>query len=102
MAKILMVTAPNNFRDEELFIPKEKFENAGHEVVIASNKVGVCKGTLGGEISSDMLLKDVNVDDFQAVVFVGGTGSDVFSTMKMHLRLQEKLIKREKFYRQSA
>ena len=41
MAKILMVTAPKNFRDEELFIPKEKFENAGHEVVIASNKVGV-------------------------------------------------------------
>lgn len=96
MAKILMVTAPNNFRDEELFIPKEKFENAGHEVVIASNKVGVCKGTLSGEISSDMLLKDVNVDDFQAVVFVGGTGSDVFFNDENALKIAREADKKGK------
>ena len=96
MAKILMVTAPKNFRDEELFIPKEKFENAGHEVVIASNKVGVCKGTLGGEISSDMLLKDVNVDDFQAVVFVGGTGSDVFFNDENALKIAREADKKGK------
>jgi len=30
MAKILMVVAPERFRDEELFLPKEEFKNKTH------------------------------------------------------------------------
>lgn len=78
MAKILMVVAPERFRDEELFIPKEEFEKAGHQIFIASTIIGVCTGSRGGSIISNLLLKDICSDDYDAVVFIGGGGSKVF------------------------
>jgi len=78
MAKILMVVAPERFRDEELFLPKEEFEKAEHQTFIASSKIGVCTGSRGGSIIANLLLKDIHSDDYDAVVFVGGGGSKVF------------------------
>ena len=71
---ILMVIAPSNFRDEELSIPKEFFEKNGAEVVIASKKKGTARGMLGKIISIDLLVSDVDVSDYDALVFVGGSG----------------------------
>ena len=78
MAKILMVVAPERFRDEELFLPKEEFEKSGHEAFIASTKIGICKGSRGGSVFADLLLKDIHSYDYDAVVFVGGGGSKIF------------------------
>lgn len=72
--RILMVIAPRDFRDEELLIPKEYFEGLGAEVVVASKERNVCRGMLGARIEPDIALRDVNVEDFDAVVFVGGAG----------------------------
>ncbi|PXF61086.1 MAG: DJ-1 family protein [Candidatus Methanogaster sp.] len=71
---ILMVIAPSDFRDEELFIPKEFFEKNGAEVVIASEKKGTAKGMLGGTAPVDLPVSEVAVSDYDAVVFVGGSG----------------------------
>lgn len=78
MARILMVVAPERFRDEELFIPKEELEKSGHETFIASTKIGICTGSRGGSITADLLLKDIDSEDYDAVVFVGGGGSKIF------------------------
>ena len=32
MAKVLMIIAPEQFRDEELFVTKEELEKAGHKI----------------------------------------------------------------------
>ncbi|HDN64706.1 MAG TPA: DJ-1 family protein [Methanosarcinales archaeon] len=71
---ILMVIAPSDFRDEELFVPKEFFEKNGAEVVIASEKKGTANGMLGGTASIDLSISDADTSDYDAVVFVGGTG----------------------------
>lgn len=71
---ILMVIAPSDFRDEELFVPKEFFEKNGAEVVIASEKKGTAKGMLGGTVSVDLSVSDVVISDYDAVIFVGGSG----------------------------
>lgn len=75
MAKILMIIAPERFRDEELFVTKAEFDRREHEVVIASTKIGMCTGSRGGNVCSVQLLKDTNTDTFDVVVFVGGGGS---------------------------
>lgn len=72
---VLMVIAKDGFRDEELFVPKEIFETNGVKVVIASKSRGLCKGMLGHEVLADLSLSEVNVDDYDAVIFVGGIGS---------------------------
>lgn len=73
---ILMVIAPSNFRDEELFVPKGLFEKNGATVVIASKNTGTAKGMLGGTASVDISVSAVDVNDYDAVVFIGGSGVD--------------------------
>lgn len=80
-----MIIAPKNFRDEELFDTKEELESSGNSVAIASTKTDTATGMLGGTIKPDMTIDDVNVDDYDAVVFVGGSGSSTyFNNQRAH------------------
>ncbi|MBU0618735.1 DJ-1/PfpI family protein [Patescibacteria group bacterium] len=88
--KVLMIVAPKNFRDEELFEPKQVLEDAGISVVIASDKVVRATGMLGGEIEVDRDLAEVNLNDYQAVIFVGGSGSSIYFTHPQALALVQK------------
>ena len=74
MKKILFVIAYNNFKDEEYFIPKEVFENNGFSVTTASNAKGIALGVSGGEVEVNHLISEVNMNDFDALVFAGGPG----------------------------
>jgi protease I len=75
MKKVVMIIAPEQFRDEEYFKPKEIFERAGMSVVTASAVKGACRGKLGGAAVSEMLVADIDPAQFDAVVFVGGGGA---------------------------
>ena len=73
--KVVMVVASENFRDEEYFEPKTILEEQGVIVKTASNKAGVARGVGGREANVDLLITDVNPADFDAVIFIGGSGS---------------------------
>lgn len=75
MKKVVMIIAHDNFRDEEFLEPAEILEKNGIEVMVASSKLGPAKGKLGAMVKPDMLLKEVNIKDFDAIVFVGGPGA---------------------------
>ena len=75
---ILMIIADENFRDEELFVPKKMFENKGMKVTVASTITSTVTGMLKGKIEPDVLLGDVEVKNFDAVVFVGGIGARIY------------------------
>lgn len=72
-----MIIAPANFRDEELFHPKAEFENAGFKVDIAS-KIKNPTGMLGAKVNADLLLDEINITDYNAIIFVGGSGTVVY------------------------
>jgi protease I len=72
--KILMVIAFKDFRDPEYFIPKQIFEQAGFSIKTASNKAGIAIGAEGGEVEVDTLVSQINLSDFDAVIFIGGPG----------------------------
>ncbi len=78
MRHALFIIAPENFRDEELFVPLEILKNAGIETTIASLEAGVCRGSLGGEVEAMIGLNQLNAEDFEAIVFIGGHGSEIF------------------------
>lgn len=50
-AKVLMVIAPKDFRDEELFEPMAVFESNGLKVDVVSTTKGECVGMLGNKIT---------------------------------------------------
>lgn len=72
--KVVMIIAFRDFRDAEYFIPKEILEKAGIQVKTASNKTGIAIGADGGEAKVDLLVSEIKVQDFDAVIFVGGPG----------------------------
>lgn len=73
--KAVLIVAYENFRDEEFLEPRNLLESKGVKVTVASSRVGKATGMLGAEIQVDMLVKDVNVAEYDAVIFVGGTGA---------------------------
>jgi protease I len=76
--KVVMIIAPENFRDEELFEPKSVLTDKGAEVKVASTSLDTATGMLGGEAVPDMLIGDIKVEDWNAIVLVGGTGASLY------------------------
>jgi protease I len=85
--KILMVVAPQDFRDEEFFEPRKVFADAGAEVTIASRGVLEAKGLLGSKTPVDKNLSEIKVTDFDALVFVGGGGATIYFDDPLALNL---------------
>lgn len=73
--RILMVIAPEAFRDEELLVPREYFTREGWQVDTASTQVGEVFGMLGAKENVELTVSDVTPDAYDAVVVVGGMGS---------------------------
>jgi protease I len=93
---ILMIVASQNFRDEELLQPMEKFVKAGFKVKVASTVSGEVKGMLGAKIKPDLLLKDVSVNDYDAVVFVGGGGAAQYFDDPVAHKIAQEAVKSDK------
>jgi protease I len=90
MKKVLLVIASKDFRDEELFHTKEEIEKKGNKVVIASTTKSEVKGMLGGVATPDILLDSVNVEDYNAIIFIGGMGSsEYWESKKAHQILNQ-------------
>ncbi len=76
--KVLMIIASQNFRDEELFKPRELFIKEGMEVVLASSSLKTSRGMLGATVKPDILINNIKAEDFEAIIFVGGTGASEY------------------------
>jgi len=73
--KVVMIIAHQNFRDEELFKPRDILQQADVKVTIASSALTAARGALGATVQPDLLVKDVNPAECDAVIFVGGPGA---------------------------
>lgn len=73
--KIAMIIAFRDFRDEEYFIPKQTLESSGAKITTVSNSLGKAIGKLGGDTEVDVLLKDFNPGNYNAILFIGGPGA---------------------------
>jgi len=71
---IAIIVALRDFRDVEYFVPREILEEAGAEIKTVSTKLGTAIGADGGDTEVNLLLRDLNPADFDAIVFIGGPG----------------------------
>jgi len=78
MANVLMVIAPDGFKDEEYYIPKKILEENKHKVYTVSLKKQA-RSVAGKTQEVDMLLDEVDdINHYSAVVFIGGPGADCY------------------------
>lgn len=89
MVKVAMIIAPDKFRDEEYLEPKDVFQDAGFDIVTASLTTRPCKGMLGAKVLPDTTVDDLDEEDLDAVVIVGGQGSPVLSESESVLNLMK-------------
>jgi protease I len=75
--KVLLVIAPRDFHDQEFSQPKAILEAKGAKVTVASSKQ-TSTGMFGAKVKADILLKDAKAADYDAVVFIGGNGAEVY------------------------
>lgn len=73
--KVAMIVAAFDFRDEEYFVPKDLLESRGVKVATVSTAKGTAYGIYGGEVKVDLLIADVAVADYDAIIFIGGGGA---------------------------
>jgi len=89
--KALFILMPDGFRDEEFAVPKEKLESAGVEVTVAGLEEGECSGMLGMTYTPETTIDNVSVDDFDAIVIPGGSGSPqhLWNSPKVHQMVRD-------------
>lgn len=78
MKKVVMVIAHEGFRDEEFLQPKEILEKGGIEVKVASSSMADAEGMLGARVKPDILISDININEFDGIIFVGGRGASEY------------------------
>jgi protease I len=85
--KIVMIIAQQQFEGTEFKEPKDIFEREGAKIIVACRTVSeaTSMGRYSLIVKPDILIKDINVKDFDAVVFVGGYGCmDYFDDPAAH------------------
>jgi protease I len=76
--KVLMIIAPENFRDEEYREPRAILEARGCKVTVASARPGPAKGMLGMTVTPDTTIDKVAAKDYDLVIFIGGYGAETY------------------------
>jgi protease I len=75
MKKVLVVIAQEGYQDVELEGTRKALEAAGYTAVLCSKEAGTCTGKFGGSEHALLAMKDVDVGDYNRVVFIGGPGA---------------------------
>lgn len=73
--RVLIVLPPGDFRDEEYAKTREALQAHGAVITVASVNKEPLRGMLGTVVEPDCTLQEAEVDEFAAVVFVGGVGA---------------------------
>jgi protease I len=90
--KVVMIVAYRDFRDEEFFTPYSVLKDAGAEVIVASSHEGKARGMLGKVVDVNRLVGDVAVTNFDAVVFIGGSGAQEYFNNPIAHRLAQDAV----------
>jgi len=73
--RVAMIIAFNNFKDEEYLDTKEELKKGSIEIEVVSNSIGIAKGVGGTKVEIKKTIKELNIDDYDGIVFIGGSGA---------------------------
>lgn len=96
MKKALYIIAQQNFRDEELKIPKKILEEKGIKVTVASITREEARGMLGMKVKPEITVREANPNEYDALIIAGGTGSPKLADYPEVLNLVRKFFEQKK------
>lgn len=96
MKKVALIIAEQEFRDEEYQVPFDILTAAGFQVLTVSTKTTTAVGKLGLEIVPDTLITNLKPEDLDALVFIGGGGSEQYFADPLSHQLAQSMVKQDK------
>lgn len=96
MKKILFVIAPVDYKDEEFEIPKKIIESSGFVITVANSTGKPSKSVAGKNTAVDLKLGDINSNQYDAIVFIGGGGAAVYFDNQDALKLAREFYEKGK------
>jgi len=93
MKKVLLVIAFVDFQEKEYFDTKAALEQAGIEVITASDEAGEATAKDGSKIFVELTLEKVDPINFDGIFFIGGPGAlEHLDTQESNRILNEMMI----------
>ena len=92
--RILVVVAPTDFTDQEYYDTRSALDAAHANVTVGSTTISQAVSHAGKRLKVDVALPNVRVQDFDAIVIVGGAG--VVSSLLNYLPLRQLLLEASK------
>lgn len=96
MKKVALVIAEKQFRDEEYAVPRDMLQAAGFNVLTVSTSKNTAIGKLGLKVTPDTLITELEPAELDALVFIGGGGSEQYFTDPLAHHLAKTMVKLEK------
>lgn len=95
--KVALIIAQEGFEDNEFSQTKDVLIRQGAEIsVVSKNTVLPALGKYGLEVIPDIKLDDLEVEDFNAIVFIGGPGATVYvDDLRAHQIIKEAVEKKK-------
>jgi len=72
--RVALIIESVNFRDDELFATRRVLDAAQIQTVVASTRTGIVRGALGGIVDAQVLVSQLRVEDYDAIIFISGPG----------------------------
>jgi len=85
--KALLIIAQKDYQDRENERTRAELERSGLEVTVAGGEGGTCTGRFGGSVQNTLPLKQVKVEEFDLIAFIGGGGAEAYVNHPEALRI---------------
>ncbi len=94
--KAVFLIAEKDFQDDEFARPLAILEAEGVEVTVASSTLDEVTGMNGMKTVPELLYTEVNVENYDAVVFIGGSGAMQYINDPVAHRLAKEAVEKDK------
>jgi protease I len=90
--QVVMVLANYNYNGDEYEYTRRTLEDNGIGIRIAASELGVCTGVTGTTTDVDLSFTNVAPEDYSGIVFIGGSGVDMYFNNDEALELAKKFF----------
>jgi protease I len=74
----LLIIAQKDYQDREYERTRAELERGGLQITVASGEGGMCTGRFGGSVQNTLPLRQVKVEDYDLIAFIGGSGAEAY------------------------
>jgi SagB-type dehydrogenase family enzyme len=94
--KAALIIGSQNFQEEELYGTKRVLDAAQVQTVIASTRTGMIQGTLGNMAEASIPVNRLQVDDYDAIIFIGGPGAAEYANNSTVMNMVRETVRKGK------